>query len=485
MFLLRRRLLLNLLKLSDLCILMTGFLIGAWLTTTLVRYVSWIDFLSIRIKISNLIVVLAMMFLWHLIYRTFGLYQSRRLQSLYCSQRLLPNCIQEWQDIVKATTTGTLVFFLGAKILDIRLFTPFFALMFWLSTTCLTVSFRTILRSGLKQVRAHGRNLRFALIVGTNERAYSFAQMIEEHRESGYRVAGYVDDHVHVPKKGIELLGSHEDFSEVLRSRVIDEVIIALPIKSQYERIQRIIDQAEEQGIRVRCLPHLFNSRTYAQGMSMDQRLTVLDVASESQETGRMVAKRAVDIVLGSAFFFSTLPVMLVAAIAIKLTSHGPALFAQDRVGFNKRTFRMYKFRTMVIDAEREQERLEARNEMDGPVFKIQNDPRITRVGRWLRKTSLDELPQLYNVIRGDMSLVGPRPLPLRDYNGFTKDWQRRRFTVRPGLTCLWQINGRNHTSFEDWMKLDMEYIDNWTFLGDVRILLRTIPAVINGKGAA
>ena len=145
----------------------------------------------------------------------------------------------------------------------------------------------------------------------------------------------------------------------------------------------------------------------------------------------------------------------------------------------------MYKFRTMVIDAEREQERLEARNEMDGPVFKIQNDPRITRVGRWLRKTSLDELPQLYNVIRGDMSLVGPRPLPLRDYNGFTKDWQRRRFTVRPGLTCLWQINGRNHTSFEDWMKLDMEYIDNWTFLGDVRILLRTIPAVINGKGAA
>jgi exopolysaccharide biosynthesis polyprenyl glycosylphosphotransferase len=357
--------------------------------------------------------------------------------------------------------------------------------MFWLSTTCLTISFRTILRYSLKKVRAHGRNLRFALIVGTNERAYSFARMIEEHRESGYRVAGYVDDYVHVPKQGIELLGSHEDFSEVLRSRIIDEVIIALPIKSQYEMIQSIIDKAEEQGIRVRCLPHLSNNRAYAPGTAMDQRLTVLDVASECQEDGRALAKRGVDVVLGSAFFLSTLPVMLVAAIAIKLTSHGPALFAQDRVGYNKRIFRMYKFRTMVIDAEREQERLEARNEMDGPVFKIQNDPRITRVGRWLRKTSLDELPQLYNVIRGDMSLVGPRPLPLRDYNGFTKDWQRRRFSVRPGLTCLWQINGRNHTSFEDWMKLDMKYIDNWTFLGDMKILVKTIPAVINGKGAA
>ena len=138
----------------------------------------------------------------------------------------------------------------------------------------------------------------------------------------------------------------------------------------------------------------------------------------------------------------------------------------------------------MVKDAEKMQDELESVNEMDGPVFKIRDDPRITFVGFWLRKTSLDELPQLFNVVKGDMSLVGPRPLPIRDYRGFIHDWHRRRFSMRPGMTCLWQINGRSDTSFEDWMKLDMQYIDNWTLSGDMKILLKTIPVAAFGKGA-
>ena len=170
-------------------------------------------------------------------------------------------------------------------------------------------------------------------------------------------------------------------------------------------------------------------------------------------------------------------------ALAIRLASPGPILFVQERVGLNKRRFHLCKFRTMVPDAEAKLTELESRNEVNGPAFKIKQDPRITPIGSFLRKTSLDELPQLINVLRGDMSLVGPRPLPLRDYRGFTEDWHRRRFSVRPGITCLWQVGGRNAIPFERWMELDMQYIDQWSLLLDFKILLRTIPAVLKGSG--
>jgi lipopolysaccharide/colanic/teichoic acid biosynthesis glycosyltransferase len=178
-------------------------------------------------------------------------------------------------------------------------------------------------------------------------------------------------------------------------------------------------------------------------------------------------------------------PLFLLAALIVRLTSPGPALFFQDRVGLNKRRFRLYKFRTMEADAEKRQREVEHLNEASGAVFKIRNDPRLTPVGKFLRKTSIDELPQLFNVLKGDMSLVGPRPLPVRDYQGFHQDWQRRRFSVRPGITCLWQVNGRSSTTFEKWMELDMQYIDHWSLGLDFKILAKTIPAVLRGSGAA
>jgi lipopolysaccharide/colanic/teichoic acid biosynthesis glycosyltransferase len=169
----------------------------------------------------------------------------------------------------------------------------------------------------------------------------------------------------------------------------------------------------------------------------------------------------------------------------IKASSPGPVFFKQKRVGLNKRHILMYKFRTMVPDAESMQEKLVHLNEMTGPVFKISKDPRVTPIGRILRKTSIDELPQLFNVLAGDMSLVGPRALSMRDYQFFDEDWQRRRFSVRPGITCLWQINGRNSIGFEQWMELDMQYIDTWSLWLDLKILARTIPVVLKGSGAA
>jgi lipopolysaccharide/colanic/teichoic acid biosynthesis glycosyltransferase len=174
-----------------------------------------------------------------------------------------------------------------------------------------------------------------------------------------------------------------------------------------------------------------------------------------------------------------------VVAILVKLTSPGPVFFRQLRVGLNKRQFSIYKFRTMVANAEQLQDQLLSMNEMAGPVFKIKKDPRITPLGRILRNTSVDELPQLFNVLKGDMSLVGPRAMSIRDYQLFDKDWQRRRFSVKPGITCLWQIQGRNSIPFEKWMELDMQYIDTWSLWLDLKILMQTVPAVLRGTGAA
>jgi lipopolysaccharide/colanic/teichoic acid biosynthesis glycosyltransferase len=176
--------------------------------------------------------------------------------------------------------------------------------------------------------------------------------------------------------------------------------------------------------------------------------------------------------------------VLAFVALLIKSTSPGPLFFSQVRVGLNKRQFKMYKFRTMVANAEQMQDQLLSMNEMSGPVFKIRHDPRITPCGRILRKISIDELPQLFNVLLGDMSLVGPRAMSLRDYQLFDQDWQRRRFSVKPGITCLWQIKGRNSIPFEKWMELDVEYIDKWSLWLDFKILVQTLPAVVRGTGA-
>jgi lipopolysaccharide/colanic/teichoic acid biosynthesis glycosyltransferase len=198
----------------------------------------------------------------------------------------------------------------------------------------------------------------------------------------------------------------------------------------------------------------------------------------------RLVFKRAMD-VAGAAVLLVTLsPVFLVAAVMVKLTSPGPVFFAQERYGYMKRRFRMLKFRTMVADAEALQMDLEVKNEASGPVFKIRDDPRITPVGRFLRRWSVDELPQLWHVLTGEMSLVGPRPMSLRDVSRFEDPWLMRRFSMRPGLTCLWQIGGRSNLSFDRWIALDLEYIDRWSLGLDLKLLILTVPAVLSARGA-
>jgi exopolysaccharide biosynthesis polyprenyl glycosylphosphotransferase len=241
----------------------------------------------------------------------------------------------------------------------------------------------------------------------------------------------------------------------------------------------------EEQGITTHLLSDLFPQKL-ARSQPMDfDGFPIVTLGSTPRFSWRTEAKRMMDLAGAAALLVVSSPILLLAAIAIRFDSHGPIFFIQERVGLSKRRFRMIKFRTMTADAESRMAEIEHLNEKTGPIFKIRNDPRITRVGRWLRKTSIDELPQLINVLLGDMSIVGPRPLSLRDALRMEEAWQKRRFSVKPGLTCLWQVSGRSNLSFEQWMQLDLDYIDHWSLGLDASILLRTIPAIVLARGAS
>ena len=208
-------------------------------------------------------------------------------------------------------------------------------------------------------------------------------------------------------------------------------------------------------------------------------------ISNPTPASAGYLVKRSLDLTVAALALLALAPILALIALGVKLDSPGGVLYVDKRIGRQGRTFNCYKFRTMVANADQLLAHLAHKNERDGILFKIANDPRITRFGRRLRKHSLDELPQLYNVIRGDMSLVGPRPMAVRDYEGFNEDWQRRRFSVRPGITCLWQVLGRNCIPFEQWMELDLQYIDRWSLWLDFQILAKTIPAVLKGSGAS
>jgi exopolysaccharide biosynthesis polyprenyl glycosylphosphotransferase len=264
---------------------------------------------------------------------------------------------------------------------------------------------------------------------------------------------------------------------------VVDEVFIALPIKSCYNDIQTAIRVCEEVGVESKYLSDVFQVSLARPRYEQTQQFPMVTM-KVVQDDYRLIVKRAIDIVGSLCGLIVLLPILVAAALAIKLTSQGPIFFTQERFGLNKRRFRMIKFRSMVTDAEALQASLEQMNEARGPVFKIKNDPRVTPVGRFIRKTSVDELPQLLNVLRGDMSLVGPRPLPKRDVALFSEAALMRRFSVKPGITGLWQISGRSNVGFDRWAELDLKYIDGWSLSSDLKILIKTIPAVLKCNGA-
>jgi exopolysaccharide biosynthesis polyprenyl glycosylphosphotransferase len=473
-----RHILLTCLKVLDLASLVLSYGLATVLVLRGSHGVSFSEFMSMRIKLSNCLIFAAALLTWHIIFVLCGFYRSKRVSTRK------EEMMAEW----KGTTLATICLLLVTVCFSIRMVTPTFLMLFWGISSIAIVLGRFLLRSFLGQIRIKGRNLRYVLILGTNRRALEFARRIEITPEWGYRNLGFVDSEwagtCEFEKTSFRIVCDRAGLPKFLRNNVVDEVAIYLPLRSFYEEASQIAALCEQHGIIVRFDSDVFGLRAERAWTEEVDRPQAIATRSGMQDGWPMVVKRVLDIAGSLVLLSLLLPLLVVVAILIKITSEGPVWFRQERVGLNKRRFLIYKFRTMVPEAERIMAGLEKLNEASGPVFKIKKDPRITPIGKWLRRASIDELPQLLNVLKGDMSLVGPRPLPVRDYEGFDEDWQRRRFSTRPGITCLWQVQGRSSIGFDQWMKLDMQYLDEWSLWLDLKILARTIPAVLKGSGA-
>jgi exopolysaccharide biosynthesis polyprenyl glycosylphosphotransferase len=346
---------------------------------------------------------------------------------------------------------------------------------------------RGLVAAWLRRAGQDGGWARVALVVGTGERAERLVTVLRQYPEAGWIIRGCVSLDASDPDRAIRdvpLLGACAEFQEILQGvGVVDEVFFAVP-PERWDEITDALEVCESLGVDTRVLVDLYRP---AHAHPFVEELFALPFYGFSPTLTRqsvLGAKRLLDIVGALVILVVALPLLLTLALLVRLTSAGPVVFRQERAGFHGRRFRMYKFRTMVEGAEQIRDQVAHLNEMHGPVFKVTDDPRLTGVGRLLRKYSLDELPQLLNVLKGEMSLVGPRPLPLYEANRI-KGAQRRRLAMRPGITGLWQVAGRNTVDFDEWMRLDLLYVDQWSLGLDFQILLRTIPVVLSGAGAS
>ncbi len=320
-----------------------------------------------------------------------------------------------------------------------------------------------------------GQCRRRFILVGASEDAERVMEDLKRHPADDVDILARLDLNEESLEKLVELLHEHSANGVILSAR-----------HTMFGQIEKAIQTCELEGVEAWLMADFFKTNISRTSMDDFCGRPTLVFQSTPEESWQGFAKHVIDIVGAAIMLLVLAPtLMALAAVAIRLTSPGPILFRQKRSGLNGRPFTMLKFRTMVTDAEQRKDEMAAFNEMEGPVFKVTGDPRITRLGRFLRKYSIDEFPQLWNVLRGEMSLVGPRPLPVDETKQFNELAHRRRLSVKPGLTCLWQISGRNEVKdFKDWVRLDLEYIDNWSLWLDLKILARTVPAVLLGAGA-
>ena len=469
---------------SDLTALACAWLIGAKISGYLTEGFSLQAMLEMRFTLSNAFGAIMLMFLWLVLFRSHNLYSLPR--SRFWRTRVLPVAI--------ATGIGMIIFAAIGLFFNIRLFTPVFLLAFWPNVVVFTLLFRQSTQFLLGKLHLGDNNRRNIVILGTNKLAWEYAKRLNAGDSSSHHLLGFINDIVLISDVEITYLGPFDQFSLLLDQHVIDEIVIAMPLRYCSSAIEEIIDQAHERGIAVRFpMSQVFSGLTRnsvwrvraENGLLSDGGFTHDLVAYSGHEIGiRYLIKRLFDLIVSMFAIIAVSPILAFTGLAIFATSGRPILFVQDRYGYNGRVFKLFKFRTMVKNADAMQDALREKNERDGAAFKLSNDPRVTPFGRFLRKASIDELPQLFNVFLGDMSLVGPRPLPLADYKRMSNSSHRRRLSVLPGITGPWQISGRDKISFEEWMQMDLDYIDDWRLLTDLKILLLTIPVVLLARGS-
>jgi len=399
--------------------------------------------------------------IWILLFAALGMYNSFRVKPFF--------------DIVSIILASALIGFilLGSVIYVLKekeISRALIMMMFGVGAAFFCVE-KILLINSFRYMRKRGYNTRNILVVGTGRRAQGFAETVKKHDEWGFKIVRMIDE------------DEFCDMANILHRNVIDHVVFVVP-RLWFEKIEDLIRLCETEGIPASVVVDLYELKFARSKQTNFCGIPMLTFESAPDRLWELLVKRLIDILISAIGLIFLSPLFLVLTIAIRMTSKGPILFRQKRCGLNGRKFVLYKFRTMVKGAEEKLAELRKFNEMDGPVFKMKKDPRVTPIGWFLRKSSLDELPQLWNVFKGDMSIVGPRP-PIPAEVDKYDNWQRRRLSMRPGITCLWQVKGRNRiTDFNEWMRLDLEYIDNWSLWLDIKILFATIPVVLLAKGA-
>lgn len=410
---------------------------------------------------------------WQIVLGRFGVYESQRRISVY---QLMTRLFLA--DTVAAGALAALLVTIGVKgsaLLPLALGASMFV-----AQAAIRISGMALLRV----MRRRGINFRDVVIVGSGPRARHATATIAEHSEWGLRVVGYIDDGSpdFVPMVPVEQIHKFIDLPALLRTETVDELLVACP-RSMLGELGPVVRECALVGVPVTFLTDLFGDQLPVPRVGTFGPFTTLSFAPVHHNEVELMVKRGLDILGGAVGLLLFAPVIAVAAAFIRLNSNGPVFFRQTRCGLNGRRFEMVKLRTMDIDAEDRKQALMHLNEMDGPVFKLEKDPRVTPIGAVLRHYSIDELPQFWNVLKGEMSLVGPRPPTPDEVIHYLGD-SRRRLSMRPGLTCYWQISGRNNIGFSDWIKLDLMYIDTWSLMNDLFILVRTVPSVLFGRGA-